>query len=277
MVILSKNISAVTVTYFSDLVLVGSLLLSLETAAAKVFSEHGYRCEYFIIDNSDDDDYFWRLEILCYAFFDTDCLLIHIIRAPKNLGFGGGNNLVLNKLDSQFHLVINPDVMLEPLALCSAIEYLEKNSDVGIVSPQIMDTGFKFGHVIKTYPDYFTLFLRYAEIPILTKWFAPRLGHYACAHLRGDPSKEIQIAGGCFLLMRTRLFKKLNGFDKRFFVYFEDFDFSIRAAEYSKIAYVPEIRITHMGGHTGRKGIRHHFLFAVSSVKFFIRHGWRLW
>jgi GT2 family glycosyltransferase len=276
-VMLGRKLSAVTVTYFSDLALIRPLLLSVEAAAAKLFTKHGYRCEYFIIDNSDDEDYFWRLEILCYAFFNTDYLTIHMIRAPKNLGFSGGNNLVLDKLDSEFHLVVNPDVMLEQLALCRAIEYLKKNTDVGIVSPRIMDAGFEFAHVIKIYPDCFTLLLRYAEISILTKRFAARLESYACGHLSDTANKDVQLAGGCFLLMRTCLFKKLKGFDDHFFVYFEDFDFSIRSSEYTKIAYVPAVRITHMGGHTNHKSLQHHWLFAVSAVKFFFLHGWKIW
>jgi GT2 family glycosyltransferase len=272
-----RKVSAVTVTYFSDLALIRPLLLSLEAAAAKLFSEHGYRCEYFIVDNSEDDDYFWRLEILCYAFFNTDYLSIHIVRASKNLGFGHGNNLVLDKLDSEFHLVVNPDVMLEQYALCRAIEYLEKNNDVGMVSPRIMGTAFEFAHVIKTYPDYFTLLLRYVEVPILSKWFSKRLARYRCVHLRGGANKDVQLAGGCFLLIRTYLFQKLHGFDDYFFVYFEDFDFSIRTSQYAKIAYVPEVRITHMGGHTGNKSLKHHLLFTISAVKFFRRYGWKLW
>jgi|TARA_B110000902_G_scaffold262173_1_gene338471 GT2 family glycosyltransferase len=271
------KVSAVTVTYFSDLALMRSLLLSLEAAAVKLFAEHGYRCEYVIVDNSADDDYFWRLETLCYVFFNTDYLSIHIIKASKNLGFGGGNNLVLDRLDSEFHLVVNPDVMLEQDALCRAIEYLKNNNDVGMVSPRIIDAGFEFAHVIKAYPDCVTLLLRYAEIPMLTKWFAARLGRYACANLTGDSNKDVQLAGGCFLLMRTYLFEKLNGFDDFFFVYFEDFDFSIRISQYAKIAYVPAVRITHMGGHAGRKTLKHHLLFAVSALKFFYRHGWKLW
>jgi GT2 family glycosyltransferase len=274
---LNKTISAATVTYFSDLAQIKLLLLSVETAAAKIFIEYEYQCQYFIIDNSNNDDYFWRLEKLCYDFFDTDYLSIHIIRAVKNLGFGAGNNLVLSRLDSQFHLVVNPDVVVDPFAFCRAIEYLEKNTDVGMVSPQIIDAGFEFGHVIKNYPDCFTLFLRYAEIPLFTKRFSPRLEKYRCAHLGGEPSKDVMLAGGCFLLVETSLFKKLNGFNEDFFVYFEDFDFSIRVAEYTKIAYVPAIRIIHMGGDTGHKAVRHHLLFAISSIKFFALHGWKLW
>lgn len=272
-----KNISAVTVTYFSDLSLIRPLLVSTEAAAGKLYAKHGYGVEYYIIDNSADEDYFWRLEMLCYDFFDNDHLSLHIVRAPKNLGFGGGNNLVLNRLDSEFHLVINPDVTLEPLALCRAMEYLEKNADVGMVSPKIVDASSISPHVIKRYPDCLTLFLRYAEIPMLSKFFSSRLERYACSDFVDESSKDVQIAGGCFLLIRTHLFKKLKGFDDHFFVYFEDYDFSLRVLEFTKIAYVPDIKITHMGGFVGGKSFRHHWYFSISAIKFFFRHGWKLW
>ncbi len=34
------------------------------------------------------------------------------IESGANLGFGKGNNLVLDMLDSRFHAIVNPDIML---------------------------------------------------------------------------------------------------------------------------------------------------------------------
>ena len=38
------------------------------------------------------------------------------------------------------------------------------------------------------------------------------------------------IVGGCFLLVDTKTLKAINGFDERFFLYFEDFDFQFELA-----------------------------------------------
>jgi GT2 family glycosyltransferase len=82
-------------------------------------------------------------------------------------------------------------------------------------------------------------------------------------------------ASGCFMLVRTDLFRRLGGFDPRFFMYFEDYDLSLRVGRESTIAFVPEVRIAHGGGDAARKGWRHVAWFTASAWRFFRAHGWR--
>ncbi|WES91767.1 glycosyltransferase [Aeromonas hydrophila] len=89
----------------------------------------------------------------------------------------------------------------------------------------------------------------------------------------GDPP----IVSGCFMLFRTDVLQLLGGFDPRFFLYFEDFDISLRAGKISRIAYVPQVKVVHHGGHASRKGWRHIWMFGRSMVTFFNIHGWRWW
>ena len=79
------------------------------------------------------------------------------------------------------------------------------------------------------------------------------------------------------MFMRTSEFKAIGGFDRRFFLYFEDFDLSIRLRALGQIAYVPSVLITHGGGDVGRKALRHHGYFMVSAVRFFNKCGWKLY
>ena len=83
------------------------------------------------------------------------------------------------------------------------------------------------------------------------------------------------LLGGCFLLVEARTLKAVNGFDERYFLYFEDFDLSIRIGKLGKLAYVPGVRITHSGGHTASKGLWHIWNFLISGIRFFSTHGWR--
>ncbi|KUE80788.1 hypothetical protein ATO46_14560 [Aeromonas schubertii] len=85
------------------------------------------------------------------------------------------------------------------------------------------------------------------------------------------------IVSGCFMLFRTDVLQQLGGFDPRFFLYFEDFDISLRAGKISRIAYVPQVKVVHHGGHASRKGWRHIWMFGRSMVTFFNIHGWRWW
>ena len=64
-------------------------------------------------------------------------------------------------------------------------------------------------------------------------------------------TKVVDQVIGAFFFVRRNLFKKLNGFDERFFVYFEEVDFSLRAKRlgYSSI-YICKTKAFHVGGGT---------------------------
>ena len=51
---------------------------------------------------------------------------------------------------------------------------------------------------------------------------------------------------GCFMFCRLKLLKQLNGFDEKFFMYYDDSDLGRRMAEISQIAYSPTVKIRHV-------------------------------
>jgi hypothetical protein len=68
---------------------------------------------------------------------------------------------------------------------------------------------------------------------------------------------------------------RAKGFDEAYFLYFEDFDLSLRMGEIGRLDYVPAMRIEHAGGHAARKGFSHLRMFMQSGFRFFNTHGWR--
>ena len=78
------------------------------------------------------------------------------------------------------------------------------------------------------------------------------------------------------MLFRGNFFRELGGFDPQFFLYFEDFDLSLRSAAQQRTAYSSKMRIRHAGGNTARKGWRHVLMFTKSGYRFFSKHGWKL-
>lgn len=272
----SKTVSAATVTYFSELTLIRPLLHSIEIAADSLYAQTGYHFEFYIVDNSPNEEYFWKLEQLCAEVVDREHFRLHMIRASGNLGYSGGNNFVLGRLKSDYHIVINPDVTVKADALARAVEYLNQHDDIAMLSPKIVN-GAIVQHVVKDYPDCLTLALRYLDIPFLNNMFPARLAHYQREDLSNTGCSNVSLVGGCFLFVRTSLFRSLGGFDDRFFMYFEDYDLSIRLKELGRIVYLPAVEITHLGGYVGKKSIRHHVYFSISALKFFTHHGWRLW
>jgi GT2 family glycosyltransferase len=188
-----------------------------------------------------------------------------------------GHNLAIAKTDSQYHLVLNPDVGVSPAAISEALKYFSSTPDCGLIAPAAFWPDGQRLYLCKSYPSFLDLALRGIDSRRLRKHFRDRLARYEMKEMvdAGKIYMDPKIISGCFMFFRTDVLKALGGFDPRFFLYFEDYDISLRAAEITHIAYLPSVRIVHYGGYAARKGIRHISSFAWSAVQFFNKHGWR--
>lgn len=194
-----------------------------------------------------------------------------------NVGYGAGHNIAIKEVSTQYHLVINPDVILQETALLKAIQYMDDNPSVALVSPFSTDpvTG-QLQYLCKQFPSVAVLALRFINLPFLNKVFETTLAQYE-ERLQTMANKrfDAKIVSGCFMLFRTDVLKQLGGFDERYFLYFEDFDLSIRAKQLGRVVCHPDVIIKHYGGGAGRKGWAHVKLFLRSAKMFFDQHGWR--
>jgi GT2 family glycosyltransferase len=172
---------------------------------------------------------------------------------------------------------MKPDVELAPDALRAALEAMRNDPQIGVLAPAVRGTSGERQYLCKRYPSVWVLFLRgFAPRPVRAL-FAKKLDAYEMRDLAPDRFfAPVPLASGCFMLVRTALFARLGGFDPRFFMYFEDYDLSLRAGREAKVAYVPEARIVHHGGEASRKGLRHVTWFLRSAWRFFATHGWKI-
>ena len=71
--------------------------------------------------------------------FIEKCNDVEYIDAGSNLGFGKGHNTVLDRLDSEYHAIVNPDILFCEDAFSRIISWMDENKDVGMVIPDIRD------------------------------------------------------------------------------------------------------------------------------------------
>ena len=229
----------------------------------------------FIIDNSYDLSVATELFSHDHHRLGELKVVLHRIAGHGNIGYGRAHNLILQEIDSDFHLMLNPDVTFEEDALFRALSRMTDNEQIKALSPNATDRHGNKQYLCKSYPSVFTLLLRGIALDALTKLFSERLYCYEMRDLPEDkPTEREMLLGGCFLLVETRSLKLVNGFDERYFLYFEDFDLSIRIGQLGKLVYAPEVRITHSGGNTSSKGFWHVRRFLTSGIRFFNTHGW---
>ena len=213
----------------------------------------------YIVDNGSSDG--------TPEFVENNYPQVSVIRNEKNVGFGAGHNIIINSVESSYHAIINPDIVLKENVIKKMVDYMEENQDIGLLSPRIC------------FPD--------GRDQILGKR-NPRLKYLVASRLRGDEpgkllreyamldcdlSKPIQIenATGCFMLLRTEVLKKIGGFDDGYFMYFEDADISRRAAKITRVVYYPDAVVYHVWGRESKRNFKLMRIHIQSMLKYFIK------
>jgi N-acetylglucosaminyl-diphospho-decaprenol L-rhamnosyltransferase len=87
----------------------------------------------------------------------------------------------------------------------------------------------------------------FANIWLTNPWTKSYLSE---AHLQNSTVPTGWVSGAC-LAIRKDLFTQVEGFDDKYFMYFEDVDLGYRLGKlgYTNL-YVPEVSITHIGGES---------------------------
>lgn len=181
----------------------------------------------------------FRLVIIDNASSDqTEQLLDHIegadiVRNADNLGFVLAVNQGADRVQTDFMLLLNNDAMLEEAALSSALNTINSSPDIGAVGGRIhlLDGRLQeAGSII--WNDGACLGYGRADNPELPAFQFRR---------------DVDYCSGAFLLLRTRQFRDLGGFDTDYApAYYEESDFCVRLHEQGmRVVYEPGAVITH--------------------------------
>lgn len=268
-----EDLSVSVVVYRPDHALLARTLASLSVACRALRQARpGAAVHCWIVDNGGLDATRVSFDSLRSARIECSVLGGH-----GNVGYGRGHNLAIDRIRSRYHLVLNPDVDLEPDALLTALAFLDVHPKAGLLTPSIADERGRHQYLCRRYPALLDLFVRGFLPARLRAAFSQRLARY---EMRAEIDESVVLWGppivsGCFMLFRTDVLRRLGGFDPRYFLYFEDYDLSLRAHNLASVAYVPTVRIVHHGGGASRKGWAHIRMFAASACKFYNRFGWK--
>jgi GT2 family glycosyltransferase len=198
-----------------------------------------------VVDNASTDN---SLE----AIVNFDLPLV-LIKNRKNLGFSKACNQGAKNSNANYLLLLNPDTRLYNNSLSEPIQFLEKNENVsvGIIGIQLRDENNLISRNCSRFPTPSSLIYNSVGLDrLFPKIFAP---HFMKEWDHQDSRFVDQVMGSFFFVRRT-LFEKLNGYDERFFVYYEDLDFSYRAKKDGfKSYYLTTTKIYHKGGGTSEK------------------------
>lgn len=253
-----KDISITIVAYNNEKDVRNAVRSIMECTAVAVSKE------LFLVDNSSKKNRLFRLE--------RKYPEVTYLRPGKNLGFGGGHNYVLPRLDSRFHAIVNPDIILTEDSFSVLLKFMEQNS-VGMAVPRMTDEDGKLQPVYRRKLTVGDLLIRYFP----GCCFKKRRSYHTMQEMDYGKPFRVPFAQGSFLFIRTELFRRLGGFDRRYFMYMEDADLCRRVNGRSSLWYCPDTTVIHKwerGSHKNPALLKMHL---ISMVRYFQKWGWKLW
>ena len=222
-----------------------------------------------VVDNASSDTSLEGIENLGVS--------VHIVRNSRNRGFAAACNQGAAESRADYLLFLNPDTILYPASLASPVEFMERheNLDIGIVGIQLVDDA---GEVSRTCARFPTVSGIFARMIGLDRLLPARFPSHFISEWDHSASRYVDEVIGAFFLVRHSYFEILGGFDERFFVYFEELDFSLRARQSGwRSFYLADARAYHKGGGTSEqvKAMRL-FYFLRSRILYGYKHFGRL-
>ena len=236
--------------------------------AINSFLNTGLNVKLYLVDNSPTDE----LKIL------VNDSRIEYIHNPSNPGFGAAHNIAIQKafeFNSDYHLVLNPDIYFEKGTLEKLSQFMNSNEDVGHVMPKVTYPDGEFQYLCKTNPTFFDLFARGFMPSFLKKIFQKRMDKYEYKDKDyNEIIYDIPYLSGCFMFLRTSVLKKVGFFDDRIFMYLEDADLTRRFLEVSRTAYYPETHVYHHFAKLTHKKLKFKWITVESAIIYFNKWGW---
>ncbi len=188
--------------------------------------------EIIVVDNNSQDS---SIEMLKKDFGDK----IKLIANNENIGFGPANNQGAKIAKGKYLFFLNSDTIIKSDIFSAIKIFLNSNKDIGVISPKLLlADGSEQERAYGKFPTLFSVIAEKFKRPKIVK----------------NKSLEVDWVSGAALIIRKDIFKRVSGFDEKFFMYFEDIDLCRRVKDFGyKIIVFSEIAVIHLGGKSLNK------------------------
>ena len=194
--------------------------------------ESGNSAEVIIVDNASVDD---TTSLVRNGFPG-----VRLIENNRNSGFAAAVNQAAAIANGEFLLILNPDTVVNEGFFAGLMKFFASHAEAGVAGCRIVDAAGN-------------------QIPSV--WHDPSFGTVACEVflpyntalklITGTPgdTRRVDMVSGACMAVRREVFQRLGGFDKRFFMYYEDADFCLRTRRDGfSVYFLPQISAFHGGG-----------------------------
>lgn len=269
-----KKLAVSIVLYSSDLALLHEVIVSLTDACRHASRVAPLACSLDLVNNNPDDPNRGAITALAEST-GSDDLAISIVDSKVNGGYGAGNNISIRRhIDVDFHLVLNPDVLVKEAAITAALSYLELNPDVGMLTPKVVGLDGIQHYLCKQNPTLFDMFIRSVPSRLTSHIFHRRTAKYEMRDRDYlNVIRPIPYPTGCFMLFRRSVLDTIGGFDEGYFLHYEDADIGRQVSLISQTAYVPTVEVVHKWNRESHKSWRMRWITIKSGLRYWSKWG----
>ena len=221
----------------------------LRDCLSSVFNQtQGIEFEVIVIDNGSSD----RSVQMVEAEFPQ----VIVIANAENRGFAAANNQGIAIAKGRYVLLLNSDTIILDDVIKKTVLFADAHRQAAVVGCRVLNTDKTLQQTCFMFPSVLNMLL---AATYLYKLF-PRnrfFGRERITWWNRSSVSEVDVATGCFMLVRRQAIEKIGLMDKRFFVYGEETDWCYRFKKNGwKIVFTPSAQIIHYGGQNTKQMAR---------------------
>lgn len=181
-----------------------------------------------------------------------------IVQNESVKGFGANHNKAFSIAKGSYFCVLNPDMRFNCDPFRTLCQWCSDKS-VGVIAPLVIGGAGNFTDSARRFPTVFSLLYRGLLRSRKAEYFIDK-----------KPIQPDWIAG-MFLLFPSSVFRKISGFDERYFLYFEDVDICARLfLKGFKVVLDPRVNIFHLEQRTSHREPSYLYHHVASMIRFFL-------
>ena len=172
---------------------------------------------------------------------------VEILHQQKNLGYGRAINKAFEKVTTKYFLILNPDLKISETSIHNLYSVINKFEKCSIVAPLTLPDKDFYG----SFPE--------KEFPLINA--LEKKSRYLLINAEIEGELCVDIAKGCALLIKSDIFKLINKFDERYFMFWEEIDLCRKMNNKGfSIIISPNSLAKHSEGNSSKKSLKNFFI-----------------
>lgn len=200
--------------------------------------------EVWVLDNASHDG--------SAAMVQQEFAEVGLIASEQNLGYAAGNNLLMQKAQGEYLLLLNADTEVTEGALDTALRFLREHPEAGALGAKLVHPDGRVQASVRGFPEPSAVMWEYLGLARLFPR-SRRFGAYRMTWFTYDRIAEVDQPMGTFLMLSRRAVEQVGLMDEQFPIFFNEVDWCYRAKLQGwKIYFHPDVVIIHHGGASTR-------------------------